>query len=248
MDILLQHHPDLLPRVIEFSYDFALQKPSAILPQPGIGDSLAQQKESLASARGSIASLLQALKLHYDLAVDFEDRFADHPRPDPRSDVMSVIMCAVDLWMRALAYETSKPTADNGLGDEALILAARALIFLDVDFPDDYPTALTWARILLQEVVEFSKHNFRALILLVRVCLYQGAADMAMAYYQRLDIKNLQYITESAVMFRDLSLLCPKKSGGYDPFAVLRRMRDWADKRHERQVECVMEAVANGNW
>lgn len=96
--------------------------------------------------------------------------------------------------------------SDNKPGDDAGILAVMGLVLLSDPLHERY---LLLSAQLLESLLERSKHNYHALLILVRLHLMLGAGSLAMRTYKRLAIKNLQHETMAHVLFTRLATIHP---------------------------------------
>ena len=88
--------------------------------------------------------------------------------------------------------------------------------------------------LVLEYLLSYSKHNYDALLILVRLYMYLGMGSMAIDRYARLSIKNIQHATLSWILIDRLSTIhpwpCKTTSAGhvtFDPLEELQQALDW---------------------
>ncbi len=96
--------------------------------------------------------------------------------------------------------------SDNKPGDDAGILAVMGLVLLSDPVHKRYLLLIAQ---LLECLLRRSKHNYHALLILVRIYLILGAGSLAMRTYKRLAIKNLQHETMAHVLYTRLATIYP---------------------------------------
>ena len=110
------------------------------------------------------------------------------------------------LYKMSQSLGSDLPVSERCPGDDAGILAAMALFRL---FLLGSKEALLRCATILEYVVDRSKHNYDALLLLIRTHLELGAASMAYRAYSRLKIKNMQYASLPWIFYSRISTLQP---------------------------------------
>ena len=98
------------------------------------------------------------------------------------------------------------PVSERQLGDDAAILAAMGCIHL---FETGDERGLVRAATILEMLLSNSAHNYDAQLIIIRVYIYLGLGAQAISHYARLDIKHLQYLTNSWIMFTRISTIHP---------------------------------------
>ena len=92
-------------------------------------------------------------------------------------------------------------------GDDAAILAAMG--FMQLEKHGDSNANMLRAVVVLEILLSDSKHNYDALLILVRLYLFLGMASLAAKAYSMLSIKNLQHATLSWILFTRISTTHP---------------------------------------
>ena len=98
------------------------------------------------------------------------------------------------------------PVSERRPGDDAAILAAMALMHLHKHGEFN---ALLRAAVVLEFLLFHSKHNYDALLILVRLYLFLGAGSLAVRTWMVLSIKNIQLATLSWILFTRISTTHP---------------------------------------
>ncbi|KAF3916000.1 hypothetical protein AA313_de0209538 [Arthrobotrys entomopaga] len=98
---------------------------------------------------------------------------------------------------------------DMRIGDELLLLVAKSLMCKYAASRMQDPLPVKAAVIILEHLLTKSKHNFTALLLLVRLYSIIGAISCATIEYQRLSIKQIQNDSLSHHILSRLSTLLP---------------------------------------
>lgn len=127
------------------------------------------------------------------------------------------ITSTLRIYNSALPLGSSLLPTDNQYGDDAALLSVMGLIRLHLLHTSDSGSATTIAAqaplyqsvILLTTVISKSKHNYQALLLLVRLYLLLGAIPLALEIYPRLNIKQIQNDTLSHFLLTRISTVLP---------------------------------------
>ncbi|KAI9781440.1 MAG: hypothetical protein M1839_006034 [Geoglossum umbratile] len=155
----------------------------------------------------SIAALVNILKFEYliDLSLD----------SDPTSIVAEdFIVSCISIYKSSLPLSFGLEPTDTQYGDDSCILAAMSLVRL-ANSPSGGNTFshsrgyLLQAAALLEFLVSRSRHNFQAILLLVRLYGLLGACSLAMEASPRLSIKQIQNDTLAHNIFSRISTLHP---------------------------------------
>ena len=133
------------------------------------------------------------------------------------------------------------PVSERQPGDDAAILAAMGCIHL---FDNGDERGLVRAAAILEMLLSNSAHNYDAQLIIIRVYIYLGIGAHAMSHYARLDIKHLQYLTNSWIMFARISTIHPhpfpvvssRKVDLTSPTTMLKNALSWGH-RQNKQVE-----------
>lgn len=194
------------------------------------------------------------LKLEYNLIVSRDDNiFKD-------SLLQGFICSCLRLYRLSLKYDLNLPVSDRLPGDDAALLAAMGLIRL-YKTRQRYPehnNALLRSIVVLEHLLLRSKHNYDALLILVRLYMFLGAGSLAMERYSRLSIKNLQQTTVSWVLYTRMSTIHPhpaiisRTNGGgqttIDPASDMIQALDWHKSAYGLCKKSVMSMQDNGRW
>ncbi|KAI9765827.1 MAG: hypothetical protein M1840_007109 [Geoglossum simile] len=162
----------------------------------------------------SFAALINILKFEYliDLSLNSE------PTLTKAEDF--VVSC-ISIYRSSLPLSLPLEPTDTQYGDDSGILAAMGLIRL-ANFPSEgkccsHPGGyLLQAAALLEFLLSRSRHNFQAILLLVRLYGVLGACSLAMETYPRLSIKQIQNDTLAHNIFSRISTLHPHQVVGLD--------------------------------
>lgn len=144
-----------------------------------------------------LASEINALKMDYTLRVS-----------KSRSQrILEAFVCnCIRLYELSNCLGNDRVYSDNKPGDDACLLAVIGLVRLSELEQKRY---LLLSAQLLEFLLARSKHNYQALLTLVRVYIMLGAGSLAMRTYRRLAIKNLQHETLSHILFTRLATIHP---------------------------------------
>ena len=102
------------------------------------------------------------------------------------------------------------PATERRPGDDAAILAAMGCVHL---FNRGNEAALLRCALILEVLLSNSSHNYDALLLIIRVYFALGAVAKGMVHYMKLDIKHIQYLTNSWILFTRISTIHPHSFG-----------------------------------
>jgi N-terminal acetyltransferase B complex non-catalytic subunit len=122
--------------------------------------------------------------------------------------ITSFITNTLKIYVFALSLGSSLLVTDNQYGDDAALLSVMGLVRLYTLTPSDQAPLYQSIQIL-KSLLQKSKHNYQALLLLVRVYLLIGAIGSALDIYPRLNIKQIQNDTLSHFMLTRISTLFP---------------------------------------
>ncbi len=201
-----------------------------------------------------ITSEINVLKLEYNLVISRDDNtFKD-------GILQGFICTCLRLYRLSLKYDLNLPVSDRLPGDDAALLAAMGLIRL-YKTRQKYPehnNALLRSIIVLEHLLLRSKHNYDALLILVRLYMFLGAGSLAMERYSRLSIKNLQHATVSWVLYTHISTIHPnpvaisRVNGGgqiaIDPASDMAQALDWHRSASSLCKKSVISMQENGQW
>lgn len=191
---------------------------------------------------------INILKLQYNLVIS-QDR---HSRD---ADLLNAFVAnCLRLYKESLAFGLNLPVSDRRPGDDAALLAAMGLIRL---FKLGRKHALLQCIIVLEHTLLQSKHNYDALLILVRLYIFLGAGSLAMERYSRLSIKNLQHATISWVLYTRISSIHPypatytingKRLSVIDPLEDIAQVSKWHTSAEAVSMGAVHKMQANGQW
>lgn len=194
------------------------------------------------------------LKLEYNLVISRDDNtFKD--------GLLQGFICnCLRLYRLSLKYDLNLPVSDRLPGDDAALLAAMGLIRL-YKTRQTYPennTALLRSIVVLEHLLLRSKHNYDALLILVRLYMFLGAGSLAMERYSRLSIKNIQHATISWVLYTHISTIHPHpvnmswtNGGGQtniDPASDMMQALEWHKSASRLTKNSVISMQENGQW
>lgn len=194
------------------------------------------------------------LKLEYNLVISRDDNtFKD--------GLLQEFTCnCLRLYRLSLKYDLNLPVSDRLPGDDAALLAAMGLIRL-YKTRQSYPAhnnALLRSVVVLEHLLLRSKHNYDALLTLVRLYMFLGAGSLAMERYSRLSIKNLQHATISWVLYTHISTIHPhpiarSRTNGegqtiIDPASDMAEALDWHKSALDLSEISVTSLQENGQW
>jgi len=128
--------------------------------------------------------------------------------PTTKKTITAFITGTLKLYVSALSLGSSLLVTDNQYGDDAALLAIMGLIRLYTLSPNDQSPLYQSVQIL-ETLLQKSKHNYQALLLLVRIYLLLGAIGAAIDIYPRLNIKQIQNDTLSHSVLTRISTLFP---------------------------------------
>lgn len=187
-----------------------------------------------------IRSELNSLKLDYNVVVSAEHNLSN--------TVLLETFAAncLRLYQISLQVEQGMPVTERRCGDDAAILAAMACIHLA---HQNRSYALLQGTAILEKLLISSMHNYDAILLLVRVYLYQGAVSRAFELYERLDVKNIQAYTLSWTLLTRISTIHPHTSNTKrcDPHILLRDYLLWLQTKLDVSPTILQKHVENDN-
>lgn len=201
-----------------------------------------------------ITSEINVLKLEYNLVISRDDNtFKD--------GLLQGFICnCLRLYRLSLKYDLRLPVSDRLPGDDAALLAAMGLIRL-YKTRQSYPernNALIRSIVILEHLLLRSKHNYDALLILVRLYMFLGTGSLAMERYSRLSIKNLQHATVSWVLYNHISTIHPHpvtlprtNSGGQttiDPASDMAQALEWHKSASALCKKSVTSMQESGHW
>ncbi|CAD6577882.1 MAG: hypothetical protein ASARMPREDX12_008547 [Alectoria sarmentosa] len=201
-----------------------------------------------------ITSEINVLKLEYNLVISRDDNTF-------RNGLLQAFICnCLRLYRLSLRYGLNLPVSDRLPGDDAALLAAMGLIRLykGRQIYPEHNNALLQSIVVLEHLLLRSKHNYDALLILVRLYMFLGAGSLAMERYSQLSIKNLQHATISWVLYTHMSTIHPhpaikpRTNGGgqviIDPASDMAQALDWHESALGLSKKAVTSMQGNGLW
>ncbi len=171
-------------------------------------------KEPQAVGISWLASEINSLKTDYMLKVS----------KIRSKTILEAFVCnCIRLYKVSMSLGNDRVYSDNKPGDDACILAVMGLVLLSETVHKRYLIHITP---LLEFLLERSKHNYQALLILVRVYIMLGAGSLAMKTYRRLAIKHLQHETLSHVLFTRLATIHPHPTHMVNNSSVEKKDKD----------------------
>ena len=122
--------------------------------------------------------------------------------------INAFITATLKIYSSSLALGATLLITDNQYGDDAALLSVMGLVRLYNMRPTDQAPLYQSIQVL-ETLLEKSKHNYQALLLLVRIYLLIGAISSAFKVYHRLNIKQIQNDTLSHSLLTRISTLLP---------------------------------------
>ena len=194
------------------------------------------------------------LKLEYNLLISRDDNTFKH-------GLLQGFICnCLRLYRLSLEYDLNLPVSDRLPGDDAALLAAMGLIrlFKTRSIYPEHNSALLRSIVILEHLLLRSKHNYDALLILVRLYMFLGAGSLAIERYSRLSIKNLQYATVSWVLYTYISTIHPHpmtishtNGGGQttiDPASDMMQALDWHKSAAVLCQKSLSSMQEHGQW
>lgn len=193
-----------------------------------------------------IATEINSLKLDYFLLVSGDDNKSDH------NLLNELIGNCLRLYSLSLPLGAKYPASERRPGDDAAILAVIALIRLA---KLGRTSTLLQCIAILETVLFYSKHNFDALLILIRLEVACGTGSRAIEHYSRLSIKNLQYNTLSWLLYTRISTIHPfetvvrgENGTSFNHLKVLRASLGWHETAGERIGLPMQRMLRNGQY
>ena len=182
-----------------------------------------------------ITAEINSLKQQYTLMVSVNVCPADNALLE------ALIAHCLRLYKISLRVGEHLPVSERQPGDDAAILAAMCCVHL---FRNGQERALIRCVVILEVLLSHSIHNYDALLMIVRVYIYLGAFLNGLKYYVRLDVKHIQFLTNSWILFTRVSTIHPSGfeasisgvSQPSSPAYLLQNALQWATK-NTMQVE-----------
>lgn len=186
--------------------------------------------------------LINALKLEYCLKL-FSENWT-------REQVDDFVSRCLKAYRETAQRKSEEFTMESQPRDDFCLLAAASIIRSSdhgkraQEFKSP-STALIRAIAVLNRLLQYSPHNYQALLLLVRLYLLLGAGSLALKTFARLSTKNIQNETVGHNLFTRLATIHPHSAPPTDgdfkdfmPHAALAQALDFyrnADRAMVRQ-------------
>ena len=154
--------------------------------------------------RSKMHTQLNELKLRYTIEISNPDNVGNIPKLETFANL------CVSLYLSSLKIEKKYAITERRTGDEAAILAASTFIHL-WEFKHRKASARLQATLILEKLLENSKHHYGAILMLVRLYVLQGCFDLAYKYYSKLNLKNVQHLSETWVLLDRVASIFPYK-------------------------------------
>ena len=192
-------------------------------------------------------SEINVLKLDYSIVVSQQSNLSDVALLE------AFIGNCLRLYRISRPIGSSLPVSERRPGDDAAILAAMGCVHL---YKNGQKAALLRCAIILEILLSDSKHNYDALLIIIRVYFYLGAIPRALEFYGRLDIKHMQYQTLSWIIFSRMSTIHPhpimdKANASiikFDPASAIDKTVRWILKNEKQMKSGVSLFLDNGGY
>ena len=191
--------------------------------------------------RSRMHTRLNELKLRHTLEVSLPQHLH---RIDNLEDFAEL---CVSLYISSLEIEKKYAITERRTGDEAAILAASAFIHL---WKAGKKSGRIQATLILEKLLEYSKHHYGALMMLVRLYVLQGCFDLAYKYYSKLNLKNVQTLTETWVLLNRVASIFPYKQqeANTDIHRVLQMCAEYAESKDNSMHRQIESHQSLQNW
>ncbi|KAK6340803.1 hypothetical protein TWF696_009121 [Orbilia brochopaga] len=157
---------------------------------------------SLKELTNAVRERVTQLNFRFWIEID------DQERPPATAGLDDFFQECFAVYAVSLQVDVDLLVTDMRIGDELLLLVAKGLMCIYASRMHD-TLPLSIAIIVLEHLLSKSKHNFTALLLLVRLYSIIGALSCATVEYQRLSIKQIQNDSLSHHILTRLSTLLP---------------------------------------
>ena len=191
---------------------------------------------------------INSLKLDYHFIISRNEH-------GDQSDLLPVFVATcLRLYNAYLLLHVELPQSDRGSADDAAILAAMALILM---YHRGDKKALLRSIVVLEYLLSHSKHNYDALLILVRLYMYLGAGSLAMDRYTRLSVKNIQHTSISWILFTRISTIHPwpatitvgdSAMTTFDPLLEMEDAIDWHQGASTLTDKVLNRMMSNKQW
>ncbi|MCJ1471830.1 hypothetical protein MMC13_000471 [Lambiella insularis] len=191
-----------------------------------------------------VAAEINSLKQDYAITVSVDESGKARKSGEPGDlSLLEVFVAnALRLYHAARFLNYGIPITERRPGDDAAILAASACIRL---FAYGDSRAIIRCAAILELLLEDSPRNYDAQLMAIRVYIYLGLVPHALKHYAKLDIKHIQFLTNSWILLTRISTIhphpCPTTPGEAapgvtSPAQLLKAVIQWGG-RNETQIE-----------
>ncbi|KAJ6262388.1 hypothetical protein Dda_3196 [Drechslerella dactyloides] len=194
-------YDDLRPYVVQLAVD-ERKELLVLMKEHRMAKDLESPDMSLEELTTAVRERVTELKFRFWIEVDDQEQL---PTTAGLNDFIQECFAAYDV---SLKVDIDLLVTDMRIGDELLLLVAKGLMCIYASQTHD-TLPLRIAIIVLEHLLSKSKHNFTALLLLVRLYSIIGAISCATVEYQRLSIKQIQNDSLSHHILTRLSTLLP---------------------------------------
>ncbi|TKA64720.1 hypothetical protein B0A49_07987 [Cryomyces minteri] len=127
---------------------------------------------------------------------------------DSKAVVEGFVSNCIGLYSMTISACATESVTDASSGGEACLLAVMGLAKLHhfrADEQDGSNKYLLQAAYLLEHLLERAEHSYQAKLILVHIYLSLGLGSLAMRWYHRLGLKEIQHDTLSHVLYTRIS-------------------------------------------
>ncbi|KAF3248738.1 hypothetical protein TWF192_006134 [Orbilia oligospora] len=164
---------------------------------------ITSSESSTKELTNAVREWVTLLKFWFWIEIDNQERL---PVTEGLNDFVQECLAVYNV---SLKVDIDLLVTDMRIGDELLLLVAKALMCKYTASRMQDPLPVRVAIIILEHLLTKSKHNFTALLMLVRLYMIIGAPSCATIEYQRLSIKQIQNDSLSHHVLTRLSTLLP---------------------------------------
>lgn len=164
----------------------------------------------------------------------------------PESTLTTFVCTCLRLYQSSLKHALSLPSTDTNPGDEACVLAVRALRTLWLMTSNQ--AYLVQSAMLLEFLLANSKHNYKARVMLVSLLQHLGLHSLAAKAYFGLRVKGIVCETICPSLFTRLATICPQLPDQGQVTKHLQTALDFYDQAVDRVPEFQVLAVEEENY
>ena len=197
-----------------------------------------------------IAREVNSLAIDFELADERHENLENTSKSNSRRYRESFVRRCLRLYSMARKHTIDLAPTDTSPEDEACVLAAKTLIKMSQDHGER--SHLLQAASLLSMLLEDSKHNFNARLLLISLLYNLGLPTLALQHYSHLGVKEILFESCSPMIFTRLSSLLPFTGSKQDSMEMMRKgLKFYANAlqqiprhqltslKHENYTQCV---------